>query len=96
MSDWTRTLVWLLAALNGLVFCLFLADRLTSRRKKSRIPAALLWFLCALGGSLGGLLGMALFRCRTDPFKNPAFVYGVPALFWMQLALGLFFVIRGA
>ena len=27
MSDWTRTLVWLLAALNGLVFCLFLADR---------------------------------------------------------------------
>ncbi len=88
-------LSWVILGINLLTFCLFLTDKLLARAKRMRVPEAALLTLCAVFGSLGGMLGMGLLRHKVNARKHPAFVYGVPLMFWIQLAVGLFFVIRG-
>lgn len=87
-------LSWVITAINLLTFCLFLADKLLARGRHRRIPEAALLTLCAVFGSVGGMFGMGILRHKTNARKHPSFVYGVPLLFWIQLEIGLFFVIR--
>ena len=93
--DWNTWIVPALSGVNGLTFLLFLTDKLLACAKRSRIPELVLLWFCFIGGALGGLLGMTLCRHKINPREHPAFVYGVSVLFWLQLAVGLFFVIRG-
>ena len=63
-----------------------LVDKRKAVKKKWRIPEATLLFWAAIGGSVGALAGMYVFRHKT---KHPKFTLGVPAILIAQIALGL-------
>lgn len=63
-----------------------LVDKRKAVKKKWRIPEATLLFWAAIGGSVGALTGMYVFRHKT---KHPKFTLGVPAILIAQIALGL-------
>ena len=74
-----------LAAINILTFCVYGADKRRAKRQGARrTPEKTLLGLAAIGGSLGALLGMQVFRHKT---RHWYFRYGIPAMLLAQLAL---------
>lgn len=73
-----------LIAVNLAAFAAMGVDKAKARAGAWRIPEATLFLLAALGGSLGGLLGMRCFRHKT---QHRTFTVGFPALLVCQLAL---------
>lgn len=69
-------LIYLLI-INAVSWLFMLADKQKAIRKAWRIPEAALLFLAAVGGSLGALLGMKIFRHKTLHLK---FFLGLPLL----------------
>ena len=78
-----------LLGVNLLSFLIYGMDKLLAIRGKRRIPEAALLTLAVLAGSVGAMLGMLLFRHKIDARAHPSFVWGVPALFLAQLAVGV-------
>lgn len=77
-------LFYYLAFINVLAFSLMGCDKRRARRGAWRISERTL-FLCALlGGSLGSMLGMRLFRHKT---KHRSFTIGIPLILAFQLGL---------
>ena len=71
-------LLWVyLLLINAFSFTLMLADKQKARKNRWRIPEATLLTAAALGGSLGALWGMRLFRHKT---QKPKFSVGIPCL----------------
>lgn len=62
-------------------------DKAKARAGRWRIPEVTLMTLAGLGGSLGALAGMYLFRHKT---RKPKFKYGLPAILLAQAALALY------
>ena len=73
-----------LALINIVLFVLMGRDKSAARRGTRRTPETTLLALAVLGGSLGGLLGMLLFRHKT---RKPAFRIGLPLILIVQLLL---------
>lgn len=78
-------LVYLLL-INAVGFVLMLADKQKARKNKWRIPERMLIVTALLGGSIGCILGMRLFRHKT---KHPAFYIGLPVIFAAQAIVAL-------
>lgn len=76
-------LIYLLL-INALGFFLMLADKHKARKNLWRIPERVLMGTAILGGSLGVLMGMRLFRHKTQHLK---FSIGVPILLAVQIFL---------
>lgn len=72
-----RYLFYYLILINAVGFVIMLADKIKAKRGAWRIPEATLLTVAAIGGSLGTLLGMHLFRHKT---KHPKFTVTVPLL----------------
>ena len=72
-----------LSLINALALLLMLADKQRAKHRW-RIPESVLLASAALGGSLGALLGMWLFRHKTRKAK---FFVTVPLLLTAQCAL---------
>jgi len=81
-----RPVVWLwLAAVNILAFALMGADKARAKKQGARrIPERRLFLVAALGGSAGAILGMRLFRHKTERWY---FVWGMPAIALAQLTV---------
>ncbi len=75
-----------LIVINALGFALMLADKQKAKQNDWRIPEARLMWAAALGGSIGCLLSMYLFRHKTRHLK---FTVGIPLLLAAQIALGI-------
>ncbi len=73
-----------LAAVNLAAFGLMGVDKGRARRGKWRVPEKTLFLPVALGGGLGGVLGMRVFRHKT---KHLAFRLGFPLLLVLWLGL---------
>lgn len=73
-----------LALINIVLFVLFGRDKAAAQRGARRTPETTLLALAVIGGSLGGLLGMLLFRHKT---RKPAFRIGLPLILIVQLLL---------
>ena len=82
--------VWLIA-INLVTFAVYGADKRRARRGAWRVPEKTLFLLPVLGGSVGALLGMRVFRHKT---KHWYFVWGVPAILLAQLALAVWLLCR--
>lgn len=76
-------LVYLLLV-NAAGFFLMLADKQKARKNQWRIPERTLLGVAAIGGSLGSLVGMYLFRHKTRHLK---FTVSIPLLLLLHLAL---------
>ncbi|MGI6013110.1 MAG: DUF1294 domain-containing protein [Oscillospiraceae bacterium] len=59
-------------------------DKRRSIQRRWRIPEAQLFLVAAIGGSVGSLLGMYVFRHKT---KHKTFVIGMPLILIVQLIL---------
>lgn len=83
----TRLLIYYLLAVNLLTFATYGIDKYKARHARWRVREASLLLLAALGGSIGALLGMHLFRHKTQHKK---FRYGVPLILLAQVAVAVF------
>ena len=84
-------LLYFLAFINFLLFVLMGVDKAKAKRGSRRFPEATLFFLAVVGGSLGGLLGMAAFRHKT---LHKSFRIGFPVILIAQLALAAYLVLK--
>ena len=78
-------IVWLLI-MNVTAFALFGIDKSRARNKAWRISEKSLFLPAILGGSLGALCGMYLFRHKT---KHWYFRFGLPLLLLIHAGLAL-------
>ncbi len=82
---------------TGYLVCINLAglasmgiDKRRAIRHEWRIPETTLFLIALLGGSMGSIAGMQLFRHKT---RHWYFVWGMPIIFFIELALILQFVV---
>ena len=87
----TQYLLWYLAAVNAVTFTVYGIDKSKARRGAWRIPEKTLFLLPLLGGSVGALLGMKVFRHKT---KHWYFVWGIPIILLAQTALAAWLWLR--
>lgn len=73
-----------LVIINALTFLIFGADKRRAVRDRRRVPERTLFLLAAIGGSVGALLGMYVFRHKT---RHWTFCVGIPAILLLQIAL---------
>ena len=77
------------AVMNLIGFLLMGIDKQFAIHKKRRVPEKNLWIISILGGCLGAMFGMNLYRHKT---KHIQFQFGLPmlvaiwviALFWIH------------
>ncbi len=80
--DWRLILSVYFMIVNLLSFGLMGIDKRRARRRQWRISEKTLFLFPLLGGSVGGIAGMKLFRHKT---KHRMFYIGLPALLSVQL-----------
>ena len=94
-NPWALLALYLLL-INLATFLVFGLDKWKAKRKEKkdtvrRIPEKTLFLSALLGGSIGTIAGMQLFRHKT---RHWYFVVGIPAILIVQIALVvLFFVL---
>jgi len=81
----TYILLWVLVW-SILAFALMGIDKWRAASRSWRIPEKTLFITAALGGSLGAILGMQLFRHKTQHWS---FRLGMPAILAVQILLAL-------
>ena len=79
-------LIGYLLIINAAAFLLMLMDKRKAIKSKWRIPEATLMWSAALGGSVGALAGMYLFRHKTKHLK---FTIGIPVILALQIVLAV-------
>ena len=85
MEDiWLIILIYL-AAVNLFGLIIMGVDKSRAKRRKWRIPEATLFLVAIIGGSIGSILGMYLFRHKT---KHWYFV-GMPVILALQIITAL-------
>ena len=71
------------AAVNLVTLLIYGWDKLCAKKHRWRVPEKTLLALAAIGGSIGAMVAMRLFRHKTLHLK---FKYGVPLIFLLQVA----------
>ena len=82
--------VWLVV-INATTFAVYGADKSRAKKGRWRIPEKTLLLLPLLGGSVGGLLGMAVFHHKT---RHWYFRLGLPLMLLLQAALAVYLAAR--
>ena len=81
-----------LLIINALALLLMLIDKQKAKKDRWRIPERTLIAVALLGGSLGAIAGMKLFRHKT---KHGKFSIGLPFILALQVVLAvIFFCVR--
>jgi uncharacterized membrane protein YsdA (DUF1294 family) len=79
-----KYLYFYLVIINAVSCLVMLIDKIKAKRKAWRIPEKTLLGICAIGGSLGGLIAMKLFRHKT---LHPQFSIGIPVMLAVHVVL---------
>ena len=79
-----------LLIINAAAVLSMLADKLRAKKNQWRIPERRLFLLAFLGGSPGILLGMYLFRHKT---QTPKFTMGIPLILALQVVTATWILI---
>lgn len=80
-----------LVFVNVIAFLVYGVDKLKARKGRWRISEATLLLLAIVGGSIGAWLGMKAWHHKTKHLK---FMYGLPAILLLQLALAVYLCTR--
>ena len=73
-----------LIIVNIVGFALMGNDKKRARKHMFRIPEAALFTVAIIGGSLGSIIGMKVFRHKT---RHWYFTYGIPFILLLQIAV---------
>ena len=84
-------LLYYLIFINLLAFLLMGLDKTKARRHRWRIPEKTLFLSAIIGGSIGAILGMQIFRHKT---KHASFRIGMPCILLVQLALAAYMLLK--
>ena len=79
-----ETLLYYLIAINIVTFLVYGIDKWKAKHNSWRISEATLLILAVIGGSIGALLGMKVWRHKTQHNK---FKYGLPLILIIQIIL---------
>ena len=79
-----NALLYYLIVINILTFAVYGIDKWKARQGNWRISEATLLMLAVIGGTIGALLGMQVWRHKTMHLK---FKYGLPLILLAQIAL---------
>ena len=77
-----------LSIINAISFVLMLVDKIKAKHQRWRIPEKVLLGVSFIGGSLGGVIGMHLFRHKT---KHLRFAIGIPLMLLLHVGLLIYF-----
>lgn len=72
-----------------ITFVVFGIDKWKARNDKWRTPESTLFLLAIFGGSIGALLGMQVWRHKTQHWS---FRLGIPLILLLQVAITLWFI----
>ncbi|MBR4116366.1 MAG: DUF1294 domain-containing protein [Bacteroidales bacterium] len=78
-----------LFAINVVAFFAFGIDKLKAKRDKWRIPESTLLSMAVLGGSIGALAGMKVWRHKT---LHDKFRIGIPVIIALQIAVVVWWI----
>ena len=81
MDSLTLITVYLIT-INLIGFAIMGIDKHKARINTFRIPEATLFYIAIIGGSIGSIIGMHLFRHKT---RHWYFVWGMPLILILQL-----------
>lgn len=81
-----------LTVINLTGFAVMGIDKRKAVRHLWRVRESTLFLIALLGGSIGSILGMHMFRHKT---RHWYFVYGMPAILVLQILLAVFILTRG-
>lgn len=87
----TNILGWYLLIINFAAFCLYWDDKRRAKKDKWRIKESTLLLVGLVGGSLGSLVSMYVFRHKTKHWK---FKILVPVFFILHTALFFYLNLR--
>lgn len=85
-----QVILFSLLAINGIEFVLFGLDKHRAKHDQWRIPEATLLLMAVVGGSIGGILGMKVWRHKT---KHAKFFIGLPLVLICQCVAVVYWVI---
>ena len=80
----TEALLYYLIVINVVTFLVYGIDKWKAKQGSWRISEATLLILAAIGGSIGALLGMKVWRHKT---MHKKFKYGLPLILIIQIIL---------
>ena len=89
ISYWHYWALWVLV-LSLIGFATMGIDKYKAKKDLWRIPEKNLFLVAILGGSIGSMLGMKVFRHKT---QHKIFQYGMPAIFIIQLVASVAVVV---
>lgn len=86
--DFLQTLLVIyLLVVNIVGFAMMGIDKRKAIKGAWRIPEASLFLAAIIGGSMGSILGMEIFRHKT---RHWYFKYGMPAILILQIGIAFF------
>ncbi len=80
----TNVLLYYLIVINIVTFLVYCIDKWKAKQGSWRISEATLLILAVIGGSIGALLGMKVWRHKT---MHKKFKYGLPLILIIQIIL---------
>lgn len=80
-------IVSFLISVNTFALLFFGFDKLQAVRRGFRVPEMVLWGIALIGGSVGALLGMNLFRHKT---RKTSFQFVLVMIILLQIGIGYF------
>ncbi len=89
---YTFLLIYLII-INVIAFMLMGFDKRRAKRHAWRIPEKTLFGSALLGGSIGAIAGMQVFRHKT---KHLSFQIGMPTILIVQIIIAVFLLIKFA
>ena len=84
-----RLLQIYLISINVVGLIAIYSDKRRAIDKQWRIPEKTLFLIAIMGGSIGSILGMKMYRHKT---KHLSFKYGMPIILMIQIILSIFFL----
>ena len=87
-----KLLLYYLLIINAAGFLLMLVDKWKAKKNRWRVRESTLLLVAALGGSVGSLAGMYLFRHKT---RHLHFVIGFPLIAAVQILAALYLLRMG-
>ena len=88
-----KLLLYYLLLINAAGFLLMLVDKWKAKKNRWRVRESTLLLVAALGGSIGSLAGMYLFRHKTQHLK---FTLGIPLILAAQCFVVVLVMALGA
>lgn len=84
MDPLIKILLFMFAALNVFTFLLYGWDKLNARSNAWRVSERQLWLFTLLGGSVGALAGMHVFRHKT---QKSSFQFVIACILLLHVAI---------